>query len=316
MNFLVHHLDLVIFIVICVTVPVVAGRYWVKYVLGRRRGENSGRAWVRWLWTILLIVELGCVPYGFVVEPRWLDVSYHEHVLPGLGGSLRVVHLSDLHLEGDTGWHHDVISAVEAAKPDLVFLTGDYLNDHSRTPELRAFLVRLVRLAGRHRVFAVTGNFEMAGGPVEVFADADVPLLDGVVVTVTLGGTALQVAGIGSNPLQVSEELLRDIADQLEPSVPSVLLYHMPGLAESSGIEAFDFVFCGHTHGGQVRLPFYGALITMARFGKRYEAGLYRLNPKTRLYVNRGIGNEPAPAPQVRFLCRPEVAVFDFSTGS
>jgi predicted MPP superfamily phosphohydrolase len=95
------------------------------------------------------------------------------------------------------------------------------------------------------------------------------------------------------------------------PAVPAVLLHHTPDLAESPGIGAFDLVLCGHTHGGQVRLPFYGALITLSRFGKRYEAGMSSLAGGGLQYTNRGLGCEPTPAPRVRFLCRPEVAVFD-----
>jgi predicted MPP superfamily phosphohydrolase len=59
-----------------------------------------------------------------------------------------------------------------------------------------------------------------------------------------------------------------------------------------------------------VALPWYGALITFSKFGKKYESGLYRVGTTT-LYVNRGLGLEPRPGPQVRFLARPEIAVFD-----
>jgi predicted MPP superfamily phosphohydrolase len=170
-------------------------------------------------------------------------------------------------------------------------------------------------IAGEGRVFAVTGNFEAYTGISSAITDAGVPLLDGVVVTHTRRSAALQIAGIGFHDIRMSEEKLREVAAQLDPSVPSVLLYHMPDLAESEGIQAFDWVFCGHTHGGQVRLPFYGALITLSRYGKKYEAGLYRLGEKTRMYVSRGVGTEPVPGLRIRFLCRPEVAVFDLEGG-
>ena len=71
-----------------------------------------------------------------------------------------------------------------------------------------------------------------------------------------------------------------------------------------------DLYLCGHTHGGQVALPLYGALITLSKFGKKYESGMYESNG-TILYVNRGLGLEPKPAPQVRFFARPEITVFD-----
>ena len=70
-------------------------------------------------------------------------------------------------------------------------------------------------------------------------------------------------------------------------------------------------LFCaGHVHGGQVGLPLYGALVTLSRHGKRYEAGLYQAGPM-RMYVSRGIGMEGGSAPRVRFCSRPEIAVIE-----
>ena len=90
----------------------------------------------------------------------------------------------------------------------------------------------------------------------------------------------------------------------------SVFLYHFPGLIEDVGDLNIDLYLAGHTHGGQIRLPFYGALVTLSRYGKKYEAGEYAVGD-TILYVNRGIGMEGGLAPRVRFLCRPEITVFD-----
>ena len=83
-------------------------------------------------------------------------------------------------------------------------------------------------------------------------------------------------------------------------------------MAESLEGLNVDLYLSGHTHGGQVRLPFYGAPVTLSRFGKKYEAGMYTsIGCETKLYVNRGIGLENKPAPKVRFLCRPEITVFE-----
>jgi len=315
MGFWLRHIDLIVFVAVSAAVPVLAVSAWIRYLAGRRKGKSPGRRWPRWLLTGLLALELACGLYGVLLEPRWLEVSRQRLSLPGLEGSLRVVQLSDLHLDGDGTWQAQIVAAVEAAEPDLIMLTGDYLNHPSHGPEFKKFLDHLVDLVGPQRILAVTGNFELIDKVDDLFADAGVSLLDGVIVTITRGGASLQVAGIGYHLPQIDEQYLAELASRIEPSVPAMLLTHTPDLAESEGIEAFDFVFCGHTHGGQVRLPFYGALITLSRFGKKYEAGLYRLGPGTRMYVSRGIGNEPAPAPRVRFLCRPEVAVFDFVPG-
>jgi predicted MPP superfamily phosphohydrolase len=312
-----HHLlrpDLILFVLACLLVPVMTASSWIRRLLARRAGREVPRR--RWLviWTSLFAIELACVAWGRFVEPTWLEVTRHRHVLAGLGGGLRVVHLTDLHLDGSHEWEDEILAAVAAEEPDLVVLTGDYVNRRREIPRLRRFLHRLTGLAGGQRVFAVTGNFERDGGLDATFAEAGVPLLDGVLVTVTRGGAALQLAGIG-DASPANEAALADLAAQVEPSVPALLLHHTPDLAESPGIEAFDLVLAGHTHGGQVRLPLYGALITMSRFGKRYEAGAYELEAGTRLYVSRGLGAEPVPGLKLRFLCRPEVAVFELAAG-
>jgi predicted MPP superfamily phosphohydrolase len=99
-------------------------------------------------------------------------------------------------------------------------------------------------------------------------------------------------------------------------SVPSdafkLVLYHYPDLIKEVAALHVDLYCAGHTHGGQVALPFYGALITLSKYGKKYEAGLYR-EGQTLLYVNRGIGMEGGPAPRVRFCARPEVTVIEIS---
>jgi predicted MPP superfamily phosphohydrolase len=313
MGFILEHLDMFIFMSLCAVVPFMAASTWIRQLWGKKKP----RRWARWMWTSLFGVEFCCYLYAHCIELQWLEVTTHQATVEGLGGSLRIVHLTDLHL--DDGTHQlasEVLDVVSEARPDLVFLTGDYLNQQTYVDVLRASLKRLVEIAGEDRVFAVTGNFEICTEVEAAFADVGVPLLDSVVITHTRRSAALQIAGIGFHDLRISEKLLGDLAAQVDPSVPSVLLYHMPDLAESEGIQAFDWVFCGHTHGGQVRLPFYGALITLSRHGKKYEAGLYDLGGKTQMYVSRGLGTEPTPRIlRVRFLCRPEVAVFDLHGG-
>jgi len=89
-------------------------------------------------------------------------------------------------------------------------------------------------------------------------------------------------------------------------------LYHYPDAIEEAAQHRIDLYCAGHTHGGQVALPFYGAIITLSKFGKKYESGLRRLED-TWLYVNRGIGMEGGPAPRVRFCARPEITVIELS---
>jgi predicted MPP superfamily phosphohydrolase len=93
----------------------------------------------------------------------------------------------------------------------------------------------------------------------------------------------------------------------------SVLLYHTPDLAGPASRAGVDLYLTGHTHGGQMRLPLFGALFTNLRSWKRYEQGLYKIGGTT-LYVNRGLGMEGRGAPRARFLCRPEIVAIDLKS--
>jgi predicted MPP superfamily phosphohydrolase len=93
----------------------------------------------------------------------------------------------------------------------------------------------------------------------------------------------------------------------------SVLLYHTPDLIDTASALGVNLYLAGHTHGGQIRLPFYGALITFSAYGRRYQMGRYTLGPTT-LYVSRGLGMEGLGLPRVRILCPPEVDVISLAS--
>ena len=92
----------------------------------------------------------------------------------------------------------------------------------------------------------------------------------------------------------------------------TILLYHSPDLAPQAAGLDIDLQLSGHTHGGQVRLPGLGAIVTGSLYGRRFQSGKYSLGNMT-LYITRGIGLEGAGAPRVRFLCPPEITVWEIS---
>jgi predicted MPP superfamily phosphohydrolase len=111
----------------------------------------------------------------------------------------------------------------------------------------------------------------------------------------------------------VEQEMRVDQALQAAPrDAFTVFLYHYPDLISDIAARGIDLYLAGHTHGGQVALPFYGAIITLSKFGKKYEAGLYRID-QTSMYVNRGIGMEGGTAPRVRFWARPEITIIEIA---
>jgi predicted MPP superfamily phosphohydrolase len=91
-----------------------------------------------------------------------------------------------------------------------------------------------------------------------------------------------------------------------------VLLHHTPDLMPQAVSLGVDLYLAGHTHGGQWRLPGFGAILTSSRYGKRYEAGHYH-EAGTHLYVSRGVGMEGFGAPRARIFCPPEVVSITLS---
>jgi hypothetical protein len=110
----------------------------------------------------------------------------------------------------------------------------------------------------------------------------------------------------------LDEEALSEAASRLDPERVNVCLTHAPGMIPQAARAGFDLYLAGHTHGGQVRLPLLGALVTLAVHGKRFECGRYSLPGGMTAYVTRGVGLEGGWTTRVRFMCRPEVVLVEF----
>ena len=103
---------------------------------------------------------------------------------------------------------------------------------------------------------------------------------------------------------------LLSLLGNIPPERFTILLYHTPDLAPEASAAGADLMLSGHTHGGQVRVPGLGAVYASSLYGKRFEAGRYLLD-RMILYVSRGIGMEGLSAPRVRFLCPPEITLWE-----
>ncbi|MBI4676211.1 MAG: metallophosphoesterase family protein [Elusimicrobia bacterium] len=248
-----------------------------------------------------------CVLWGWVVEPRWIEirtVTLESSKIKPETGRLRVAHLSDFHSEGRPLNELRAVEIVNSLEPDLVVFTGDFIN----SPEgLKVAREAFKGLKAAHGVFLVNGNYDVGLVPEGAFRGLPVVLLESGSRELDIRGTRVRVSGMS---LQNGPDFRTIMGMLRKDPAYDIFLFHYSDLIGQAADLGVDLYLAGHTHGGQVRLPFYGALITLASTGKKYEAGLYRVGP-TILYVNRGLGLEGGWAPRVRFLCRPEIAVID-----
>jgi hypothetical protein len=257
----------------------------------------------------ILLAGAACVAYGYLVEPYWPEVTHVRIASSRLcQGSrpIRVVLLSDLHSDPKPRLEDRLPGLVAAQHPDLVVYTGDSINS---VRALAVFRRCMTRIAAATPTFAVRGNWDVwYWSDVDLFGGTGVRELDGHAARVDVGETAVWVAGVAVGHEGLADRALKEIP----AGGPALFLYHYPypDVLPEATRGRIDLFCTGHTHGGQVALPLYGAIITLSKYGKTYEAGLYRVNA-TWMYVNRGIGLEGGASPRVRFCARPEITLVE-----
>ena len=247
--------------------------------------------------------------------PRDLRVSRHSiRARAETGRRLSLLHLSDIQTDR-VGEHEERAIAAALAQPaDLVLLTGDYVQprvDPTReetTARLNALLRRLQAPLG---VYAVEGDTDH-DWPRVLTGTGIVPLTGEVARVALPGGGALSVVGLtGRMSHGGDSEGVLELVRSVPPGDLCLVAGHGPdfviGLA---GAAPVDLALAGHTHGGQVVLPLYGPPITKTRLPRRHARGMSSYQGLA-LHVSAGIGMERTTAPQMRFLCPPEICLIE-----
>ncbi|AFZ68030.1 metallophosphoesterase [Deinococcus peraridilitoris] len=279
----------------------------------------------RLLQTLLAVTGL------FLVHSAWnvyhFRVTRHRRRLSRLRAPLRLVHLSDLHY-GRFIRHRSVRAWVDAtlhAKPDLIVITGDFLDTEAGDSRRRDLLRELSRLRAPLGVYAVWGNHDWTSTTAALPRDAHRPA--GEVGTSRMDDFARELARAGLQVLANegvqlrpdlylagvndlwfgTPDLTKALAGRQEGSV--ILLSHNPDLLPEVPGEV-GLTLCGHTHGGQIVVPLYGPLHTGSAYGQQFVGGWVQ-QPR-QAYVSRGLGVTFLP---LRFLCPAELVVLDLDPG-
>ena len=257
---------------------------------------------------ILLIIALPF--YAWKVEPFLVHVNHVELGKKNERTPLNVVQISDLQVSEyyETNRLDKVIEKVNAQKPDILLFTGDLFDNYSKYPEQRAPMIeKLNAFKANIGKYAVWGNHDYGGGAVRVYEDV-----------MSAGGfTVLRNQGETLTLSDGRQVFLGGLDDSLlgNPSVSDTLAYrqnydyaitmtHEPDVADTFIGTDTQLVLAGHSHGGQVWIPFYPIKNVLA---EKYTRGLYQLDAITQLYVNTGIGTTSIHA---RFGVIPEVTQF------
>jgi predicted MPP superfamily phosphohydrolase len=263
----------------------------------------------------------GFALYAGELERHWIEVSESDVVIPGLPAAFdgfRVAQISDIHMDEFTEafFVREVVNHVNSLKPDAVFLTGDFVTSEFASQKFAIgagwqCAGLLNQLTCRQR-YAVLGNHDCQVGADEVseaLADNEIIVLRNYYMPIERSGARIWLAGL-ADPLQGSPDPEATIPASIRniPQEPIILLCHAPDyvddlLAMPSG-QAVSLMLCGHTHGGQVRLPLIGPMI-LPRMGRKYVEGWFRFG-RLQMHVNRGIGTVGVP---FRLDCPPEISM-------
>jgi len=276
----------------------------VRYLILRLRKKAFAVPRFTILIHILAIAGIACFIYGYFIEPYWIDVRYVEIKTDKFKATdLTIVQISDLHCDEKIRNEEALPKIINAFSPDIIVFTGDALNTARALPSFKKTMRALKAGIGK---YAVRGNFDVwYWREIDLFGETGFIELDGKVLTLSKGHERFTLSGLSADNNIGGLTCLPG----LPPEAYNILLFHHPGINAELGDVAIDLFLSGHTHGGQVALPFYGAIVTLSKYGKKYEAGRYDFAGKV-LYVNRGIGMEGGIAPRIRIFARPEITVF------
>jgi hypothetical protein len=255
------------------------------------------------------LAGIGSLKYAYTIEPDWLKIerlALKLKRLPPAFENLHLVQISDIHVDD---WMNrerlkHLAETVNALKPDVVAITGDFVNhDPARN---RAMMVEAFSsLDAREGVFAVLGNHDHwtdAGVVRQVLRTSGIIELKNDIYPLERVGQRLYLCGV-DDIWEKRHDLERVIARLPAEKVCAILLAHEPDFAdESAATGRFQLQLSGHSHGGQVVVPFMRPPV-LPRLGQKYHTGLYRVGDMWQ-YTNRGIGTVQ---PRVRFNCRPEI---------
>jgi len=266
-----------------------------------------------------LSAAAGLALYPGEIERHWIDVSRFDVQLRNLPASfegLHVVQLSDIHLDEFTEpfFLRQAIHTINRMRPDVVVLTGDYVTFELSTREYAVHSAGhcaeiLSELDCKQR-YAVLGNHDFLLGEKVVssaLTERGIPVLKNMYLPIERSGDRIWLAGL-DDPLLGYPDLDAAVPRSIRnvPDEPVILLCHEPDyadriLAHPAG-KAVDLMLSGHTHGGQVRIPFMRGM-HLPPGGRKYVEGWFQLGGM-QLHVNRGLGTVGVP---FRFNCPPEI---------
>lgn len=258
---------------------------------------------------LIFFVAICTILYAFFIEPKRIVV--HNYTLGNNEGQepVKIAQLSDIHIQKNysAAQLEKIVTNVNLEKPDIIVFTGDLFDNYAKYAPTDGVIAALSRLEAPLGKFAVWGNHDYGGGAARIYPEilsaSGFQLLENIGVNVSITDEkSIYIAGMDDSLLG-NASISQTLADR--QSDYTILLSHEPDVADTLVDQNIQLILSGHSHGGQVKLPFFTIKNVLA---EQYFERFYQLENDTTLYVNTGLGTTKIPA---RFRVPPEIAVFN-----
>jgi len=262
-----------------------------------------------------LIVSWGSFIESNRIVIKQTNLNYNQTVEKE---TLKIAFVSDTHVGPyKKNWFlNRVVDKIISEQPDIVLLGGDYILSREKNAK---YLEPFKRLSAKYPTFAVTGNHEFKMGKPndkrqkdrtatlrKLFAEWNIPILDNQTQIVETKHGSINITGIPDIWTELDDLEVAKLDS--DPEAPKILLAHNPSIILDKEAESFDLVLSGHTHAGQIRLPWIGPLATPTMdLDKRFDQGIFKLK-NGYLYITAGLGESGARA---RLFNPPEITILN-----
>ncbi|WP_077622523.1 metallophosphoesterase [Sediminibacillus massiliensis] len=260
-----------------------------------------------WLSIILVIAALSSKVYLDTNDFKVKTVEFKSTKLPK-NAEITVLQISDLHNKVFDADNETLLDTVKRLNADIIVLTGDLIDrDTESFQHVFEFVEKLTVI--NDKVFFVSGNHEWGNTGTEEFIkglqERNITLLNNKNTEVSVGKVTLNLAGV--DDVSTSHENIEEAFKNINKERYTILLSHSPGVVDKYENVPADLTLSGHTHGGQVRLPFIGALVAPDQgLFPKLDQGTFEMEQNQYLYIDSGLGTSVAP---VRFLNKSQMSM-------
>jgi len=299
-----------LYLLAVVTVPLLLGSWWLTALV---RGSRTRLLRLGGL--AAAAIALAGV-WGTHIEPNWLRTDVVSLAAP-VAQPLKIGVLADLQTPNVGRHEWNAVNALLEQEPDMVLVPGDlYQGSQIEILAATADFVEVLQLLVREVeiVAVVSGDSDWVVPLEPIVVAAGAQFIDNRVIEIDVAGQPVRLAGV---PVTSGPARLTTIADLSVPTdALTVLLSHRPDVVFDLPLSSdVDLIVAGHTHGGQISLPFFGPPVTFTDVPRSLAAGGLEIVDRFPVYVSAGVGLERLDAPQVRFGVRPEVGIINVVPG-